>query len=83
MEIVYTHMTKRGGFSRGAGGDHVVNLHLVMGDDGVFAEPCNPLSAMGKAERVQCGVPSLAKRREALRQGGEIHMVWRLRLDLA
>jgi len=54
-------MTKWGGFSLGAGGDHIANLHLVMGDDEVIDEPLHQLSALGTRELVQGGLQPPAK----------------------
>ena len=76
-------MTKRGGFSLGARGDHVANLHLVMGDDDVIDEQLYQLSALGKRELVQGGLQPPAKGLQALGQGGGIHLLLRLSLELA
>jgi hypothetical protein len=54
-----------------------------MGDDDVIAEQFYEWSALGKAELVQGGLHSLAKRLEALSQGGDIPLLLRLRLELA
>ena len=76
-------MTKRGGFSLGARGDHVANLHLVMGDDDVIDQQFHQLSALGKRELVQGGLQPPAKGLEPLGQGGDIHLLLRLSLELA
>ena len=76
-------MTKRGGFSLGAGGHHIANLHLVMGDDDVIDEQFHQLSALGKRELVQGGLQPPAKGLESLGQRGDIHLLLRLRLELA
>jgi len=76
-------MTKWGGFSRGARGDHRANLHLVMGDDDVIDEPLHQWSALGTRERVQGGLPPPAKGLQALGQGGDSHLWLRLRLERA
>src|SRR4029450_10783873 len=61
-------MTKGGGFSLGARGDHIANLHLVMGDDDVIDEQLYQLSALGKRELVQGGLQPPAKALKALGQ---------------
>jgi hypothetical protein len=76
-------MTKWGGFSLGACGDHIANLHLVMGDDDVIDEPLYQWSALGTRELVHGGVQPPAKGLQALGQGGGIHLWLRLRLELA
>ena len=76
-------MTKWGGFSLGARGDHIANLHLVMGDDDVIDEQLYQLSALGKRELVQGGLQPPAKGLQALGQGGGIHLLLRLSLELA
>jgi hypothetical protein len=54
-----------------------------MGDDGVIDEQFYQSSALGKAELVQGGLHSLAKRLEALGQGGDIHLWLHLSIELA
>lgn len=76
-------MTKWGGFSLGARGDHRANLHLVMGDDDVIDEQLHQVSALGKRELVQGGLQPLAQGLDALGQGGDIHLLLRLSLELA
>ena len=76
-------MTKWGRFSLGTRGDHVANLHLVMGDDDVIDEPFSQWSALGKVALVQGGLQPLAKGLEALGQGGDIHLWLHLSLELA
>jgi hypothetical protein len=76
-------MTKWGGFSLGARGDHITDLHLVIGDDDVIDEQLHQLSALGKRELVQGGLQPLAEGFEPVGQGGDIHLLLRLRLELA
>ena len=76
-------MTKWGGFSLGARGDYIANLYLVMGDDDVIDEQLYQLSALGKRELVQGGLQPPAKGLQALGQGGGIHLLLRLSLELA
>jgi hypothetical protein len=76
-------MTKQGGFSLGARGDHVANLHLVMGDDDVIDQQFHQLSALGTRELVQGGLQPPAKGLEPLGQSGDIHLLLRLSLELA
>jgi hypothetical protein len=76
-------MTEGGGFPLGSRGDDVPNLHLVVGDDDAIDDPCYQLSALGKREVVQGRLHFPAKRFESLRQGGNIHLLLRLRLELA
>jgi hypothetical protein len=76
-------MTTWGGFSLGAGGDHIANFHLVMGDDDRIDEPLHQLSALGTRELVQGGLQPPAKGLQALGQRGDIHLWLRLRFKLA
>ena len=76
-------MTKRGGFSCGARGDHGANLHRVMGDADVIDQHFPQGSALGTRELVQGGLQPPAKGREPLGQEGDIHLWLRLRLELA
>jgi hypothetical protein len=76
-------MTKRDGFPLGACGDDVPNLHLVVGDDDAIDQQFHQLSALGKRELVQGRLHLPAKRVESLGQGSDIHLLLRLRLQLA
>ena len=76
-------MTKRGGFPLGAGGHHIANLHLAVGDDDVIDEQFYQLSALGKRELLQGGLQPLAKGFKSLGQRGDIHLLLRLGLELA
>jgi hypothetical protein len=76
-------MTKRDGFSLEARGDHIANLHLTAGDDDVIDEQFHQLSALGKGQLVQGGLQPPAKGLEPLGQGGDIHLLLRLSLELA
>jgi hypothetical protein len=82
IEIVQTHMTKWGGFPLGARGDHVPNLHLIIGDDDAIDQQFYQLSALGKRESVQGRLHFSAKCFESLGQSRDIHLLLRLRLQL-
>ena len=54
-----------------------------MGDDDVIDQQFHQLSALGKRELVQGGLQPPAKGLEPLGQGGDIHLLLRLSLELA
>jgi hypothetical protein len=83
VEIVQTQMTKRDDLSRGARGDHVPNLHWAVGDDDAIDQQLHQSSALGKRELVQGRLHLPAKRFESLGHGGDVHLLLRLRFQLA
>jgi hypothetical protein len=56
---------------------------LAVGDDDTIDEEFDQLSALGKRQIVQRRVNALAKCLDPLCQSGAIHLLLRLRLDLA
>ena|SRR5882724_1673206 len=76
-------MTKRGGFPLGACGDDVPNLHLVVGDDDAIDQQFHQWSALAKGQLVQGGLQPPAKGLKSLSQRGDIHLLLRLRRELA
>ena len=75
-------MTKRGGFAFGARGHHIADFHLRIVDDDTINEQFHQLSALGKRQGVECGAQALTKRLDALGQGGYIHMLLGLGVEL-
>jgi Domain of unknown function (DUF4372)/Transposase DDE domain len=82
IEIVQTQMTTWGSVPFGVRGDHVPNLHLIVGDDDTIDQQFYQLSALGKGQLVQGRLHLSAKRFESLGQSRDIHLLLRLRVQL-
>jgi hypothetical protein len=76
-------MTTRGGCPHEPRGHHVAHFPLIPGDTDVIEQQCHQWSAVGKGQLVHGGLPPRAKGRESLSQRGDIHLLRRLRLELA
>ena len=83
IEIVQTQMTKRNGFPFRAGGHDVADFHLAVADDDPINEQGDQLSALGKCQMVQRRADAVAKGLDALGQGGHIHLLLGLEIELA
>ena len=68
IEIVSSQMTKTKVFTAGGGGDHVTDLHLLVGDDDTINEQFNQLPFLLKGGLRQSILHSRAKRFDRLDQ---------------
>ena len=75
-------MTKGGGFACGARGHHIADFHLRIVDDDPINEQCHQWSALGKGQVVQSRLQALAKCFNTLAQGGNVHVLLCLGLEL-
>ena len=75
-------MTKGGGFACGACRHHRADFHLGIVDDDPINEPFHQLSALGKGQLVQSRLQALAKCFHTLAQGGNVHVLLCLGLEL-
>ena len=75
-------MTKGGGFAFGACGHHIADFHLSIVDDDTINEQFHQLSALGKGQVVQSRLHALAKGLDSLGQGGHIHVLLCLGIEL-
>src|SRR5215510_79718 len=83
IEIVQTQMTKRDGFPLRAGGHDVADFHLAVADDDPINEQCGQLSTLSKRQLVECRADAVAKGLDAMGQGGHIHLLLCLEIELA
>ncbi len=83
IEIVQTQMTKRNGFPLRAGGHDGADFHLAVADDDPINEQGDQLSTLGKRPMVEGRADAVAKGRDALSQGGHLHLVLGLGIELA
>ncbi len=75
-------MTKWGGFAFGPRGDHRADFHLRIVDDDAINESFHQLSALGKRQVVECWGQALAQRLDSLGQGGNVHVLLCLDIEL-
>ena len=75
-------MTKGGGFACGACRHHRAACHLGIVDEDSITEPCHPLAALGKGQLVQSRWQAVAPCFTPLAQGGNMHVVPCLGLEL-
>src|SRR6266702_3477668 len=75
-------MTKGGGFAVGACRHHRADVHLGIIDDDSMNEPCHQLSALGTCQLVQSRLQALTKCFTTLTQGGNVHVLLCLGLEL-
>ena len=75
-------MTKGGGVACGAGRHHRAACHLGIVDEDSITEPCHPLAALGKGQLVQSRWQAVAPCFTPLAQGGNMHVVPCLGLEL-
>jgi hypothetical protein len=75
-------MTKRGGFALRACRHHLADFHLSIVDDDPINEQFHQLSALGKGQLVQSRVQALAKGFNPLAQGGNVHVLLGLSIEL-
>jgi hypothetical protein len=75
-------MTKRGGCTFGACGHHLAAFHLRIVDDNTITAYGHQWSALGKRPLVQRGLDTLAKRLDSRGPRHNIHVRWRLGIEL-
>ena len=75
-------MTKGGGFAFGAGRHHIADFHLGIVDNDPINEQFYQLSALGKGQLVQSRLQALAKGFNPLAQGGNVHVLLCLGIEL-
>jgi hypothetical protein len=75
-------MTKGGGFAFGACGHHIADFHLGIVDDDPINEQFHQLSALGKCQLIQSWLQALAKGFNTLAQGGNVHVLLCLSIEL-
>ena len=75
-------MTKWGGFACGACRHHRADFHLWIVDDDPINEPCHQWSALGTCPLVHSRLQALATRFNPLAQGGNVHVLRCLGLEL-
>jgi SRSO17 transposase len=83
IEIVFTQMTKGGGFPRRTGWHDVPNLDLAIGDDDAIDEQFDQMSALGESEVFQGRLKALAEAGDSFRQFGHIDLPLHLSIQLA
>jgi hypothetical protein len=83
IEIVFTQMTKGGGFPSWAGGQDIADLDLAVGDDDAIDQEFDQLSALGKIQVFQGRLKALAEGSDSFRQFGHIDLALRLGVQLA
>jgi hypothetical protein len=83
IEIVFTQMTKRSGFACWPCRQHVADLDLPITHDHSIDEQLYQLSALGKRQVLQTWLDASAKALEPLRCCHHIHLLLRLRLQVA
>jgi hypothetical protein len=75
-------MTKGGGVAFGACRHHRADFHLGIVDNDPLNEPCHQVSALGTCQLVQSRLQALAKCFNPLAQGGNVHMLLGLGIEL-
>ena len=80
--IVFTQMTKGGGFPRRTGWQDVADLDLAVRDDDAVDQEFDQLSALGKIQVFQGRLKALAEASDSFRQFGHIDLALRLGVQL-
>jgi hypothetical protein len=83
IEIVFTQMTKGGGFPRRTGWQDIPNLNLVVCDDDTIDKQFDQLPSLGEIQAVQGRLDALAECSHSFGQFGHIDLALRLGIQLA
>jgi hypothetical protein len=83
IEIVFTQMTKGGGFPRRTGWYDVPDLNVAVSDDDTVDEQFNQLPALGEIQTLQGRMDALAEAADSFRHFHYIQLPLRLGIQLA